>query len=61
MTYIVDTDQVEQISASKDTETIFCKIQRKDKKKLTIGCMYRPPDYNLEQSRQIVKEIYSVK
>ena len=50
----------EQISASKDTETIFCKVQLKGKKPLIIGCVYRPPDYNLEQSRQIVREIYSV-
>ena len=50
----------EQISASKDTETIFCKVQLKGKKPLIIGCVYRPPDYNLEQSSQIVREIYSV-
>ena len=50
----------EQISSSKDSETIFCKIKLKGKKPLIIGCVYRPPDYDLEQSRKIVSEIYSI-
>ena len=50
----------EQISSSKDSETIFCKIQLKGKKPLVIGCVYRTPDNNLEQSRKIISEIYSI-
>ena len=50
----------EQISSSKDSETIFCKIKLKGRNPLIVGCAYRPPDYDLDQSRNIAREIYNI-
>ena len=50
----------EQISAAKDSETLFCKIKLKGKKPLILGSVYRPPAYNLDQSQKITAEIQSV-
>ena len=50
----------EQISITKESETIFCKIKTKGRKPLIVGSIYRPPDYSFEDSLHIIKEIYNV-
>ena len=50
----------EQISQSKDSETIFCKIKLKNRKPLIIGSIYRPPNYDFLASQKIIEEIYSL-
>ena len=49
-----------QISSSKESETIFCKIQIKGRKPLIVGSIYRPPDYDYDQSKTTTKEIYDI-
>ena len=43
------------------TESIYCKIHRKNNPPLIIGCVYRPPDKNLDICRLISREIYDLK
>ena len=50
----------EQISQSKDSETIFCKIKLKNRKPLIIGSIYRPPHFDFLASKKIIDEIYSI-
>ena len=50
----------EQISQSKDSETIFCKIKLKNRKPLIIGSIYRPPNYDFLASQKIIEEIFSL-
>ena len=50
----------EEISLSKDSETIFCKIKIKGRKPLVIGSAYRPPSLDLEDSKLVAGEIYKI-
>ena len=50
----------ELISTSQTSETISVKIKLKGQKKLIICAVYRPPDYSLEQSLEIVNEIRNI-
>ena len=50
----------EQLSSSKDSEIIFCKIKIKGKKPLIVGSAYRPPNLDFENSKILVSEIYKV-
>ena len=50
----------EHISSSKDSETIFCKVKLKGKRPLIIGSVYRPPDYDFDQSKTVANEIYNI-
>ena len=50
----------EQLSSSKDSEIIFCKIKIKGKKPLIVGSAYRPPNLDFENSKKLVSEIYKV-
>ena len=49
----------EEISSSKDTESIFCKIKLKNSQSLIIGSVYRAPDLDLELSSKLSAEIYN--
>ena len=50
-----------EISKSTTSEVIFCAIDLSDGKQLVIGAAYRPCSYTLDQSAEIVKEIYDMK
>ena len=50
----------EELSSSKDSEIIFCKIKIKGKKPLIVGSAYRPPNLDFENSKKLVDEIYKV-
>ena len=50
----------EQISQSKDSETIFCKIKLRNRKPLIVGSIYRPPNFDFSASKKILDEIYSI-
>ena len=49
----------EEISSSKETEAIFCKINIKNSRPLVIGSVYRAPDLDLELCRKLSAEIYN--
>ena len=50
----------EELYRSKDSETIFCKINLKGRRPLIIGSVYRPPDYDFENSKKVAAEIYKI-
>ena len=50
------------ISKSKLSESIFCKINhKKGKPPVILGCVYRPPDADLNSCENITNEIKSIK
>ena len=50
----------EHISTSKNSETITCKIKLKGEKPLIVSSVYRPPDYSVDDSLEIIKEIRNI-
>ena len=50
----------EEISSSKDTESIFCKINIKNSRPLIIGSVYRAPDLDFELSNKLSAEIHNI-
>ena len=50
----------EQLSIPKDSEIIFCKIKIKGKKPLIVGSVYRPPNFDFENCKKLVSEIYDI-
>ena len=50
----------ELLSKSKNSESITCKIKLKGEKPLIISSVYRPPDYSIDESMEIIKEIRDV-
>ena len=51
----------ELVLKSPHTESIFCKINRKGKPPIIVGCVYRPPEASLELCKIITREIYQIK
>ena len=50
----------EDVSISKNTECIFCKINLQEKKPMIIGSVYRPPGYSIDESQCVTNEIYQI-
>lgn len=50
----------EEIHISRDSESIFCKIKLSGRRPLIIGSVYRPPNYDLDDSRKVASEIYKI-
>ena len=48
------------MSTNGDSESIFCKLKIIGKRPLVIGSIYRPPDYDFDQSSNLVISIYNI-
>ena len=51
----------EMVYTSKTTESIYCKINMKNRTPIIIGSVYRPPNPNLQKKDEICRELTEIK